>query len=44
MDPMSAATAFATIISLLADFVAHRGAAEGKSFDRKLPLIVDSWS
>ena len=33
MDPMSAATAFATIISLLADFVAHRGATEGKSFD-----------
>jgi hypothetical protein len=30
MDPI---TAFATIVSLLADFVAHRSANEGKSFD-----------
>ena len=33
MDPMSTTTTFATIISLLADFVAHRGAAQAKSFD-----------
>ena len=41
MDPISAATAFATIVSLLADFVAHRGAAEGKSFDEFMAWLSE---
>ena len=32
MEPISATAAFATIVSLLADFVSHRGANESKSY------------
>lgn len=41
MDPMSAATVFATTVSLLADFVAHRGAAEGKSFEEFMAWLSE---
>lgn len=41
MDPMSAATAFATTVSLLADFVAHRGATENKSFDEFMAWLSE---
>ncbi|MES5815361.1 hypothetical protein [Pseudoxanthomonas sp. Soil82] len=41
MDPLSTTTAFATIISLLADFVAHRGAADGKSFDEFMAWLSE---
>ena len=33
MEPLTAATTFATLVSLLADFVAHRGANESKDLD-----------
>jgi len=38
---MLAATSFATIVSLLADFVAHRGANEGKSFDEFMAWLSE---
>jgi len=38
MDPI---TAFATIVSLLADFVAHRSANEGKSFDEFMAWLSE---
>lgn len=41
MDPMTAATAFATTVSLLADFVAHRGVHEGKSFDEFMAWLSE---
>jgi len=41
MEPMLAATSFATIVSLLADFVAHRGANEGKSFDEFMAWLSE---
>jgi sulfur transfer protein SufE len=33
MEPISTAMTFATIVSLMADFVSHRGAEESKDFD-----------
>lgn len=41
MEPILAATSFATIVSLLADFVAHRGANEGKSFDEFMAWLSE---
>lgn len=41
MEPMVAATSFATIVSLLADFVAHRGANQGKSFDEFMAWLSE---
>lgn len=41
MDPISAATAFATTVSLLADFVAHRGATESKSFEEFMAWLSE---
>lgn len=41
MDPVSAATVFATMVSLLADYVAHRGATEGKSFDEFMAWLSE---
>lgn len=41
MELMSAATSFATIISLLADFVAHRGANQGRSFDEFMAWLSE---
>ncbi|HVI59378.1 MAG TPA: hypothetical protein VM619_11000 [Luteimonas sp.] len=38
---MSAATTFATIVSLLADFVAHRGAAEDNSFEEFMAWLSE---
>lgn len=38
MDPI---TAFATIVSLLADFVAHRNANDGKSFDEFMAWLSE---
>jgi hypothetical protein len=41
MEPMFAATSFATTISLLADFVAHRGAKQGKSFEEFMAWLSE---
>ena len=41
MDPMLAATSFATIVSLLADFVAHRGSNESKSYDEFMAWLSE---
>ena len=41
MEPMLAATSFATIVSLLADFVAHRGANDGKSYDEFMAWLAE---
>jgi len=38
MDPV---TAFVTIISLISDFVAHRGANEGKDFDTFMAWLAE---
>lgn len=41
MEPMSIAMTFATIVSLMADFVAHRGADEGKDFDSFMAWLAE---
>ncbi|MEN1930025.1 hypothetical protein WCE37_13680 [Luteimonas sp. MJ250] len=41
MDPLSVATAFATTVSLLADFASHRGANDGKSFDEFMAWLSE---
>jgi hypothetical protein len=41
MDPISTATTFATIVSLMADFVSHRGANQSKSFDEFMAWLSE---
>lgn len=41
MDPVSTATVFSTLVSLLADFVGHRNANEGKSFDEFMAWLSE---
>jgi hypothetical protein len=41
MDPVSTATTFATLVSLLADFVGHRGADQSKSFDELMAWLAE---
>ena len=42
MDPITSAASFATIVSLLSDFVSQRSAAESKSFDEFMAWLSDS--
>ena len=41
MEPISIAMTFATIVSLMADFVAHREASEGKDFDSFMAWLAE---
>jgi hypothetical protein len=41
MDPVTAATTFASIVSLLSDFVAHRGSNEAKSFEMFMAWLTE---